>query len=110
MTDGLSIAASVVTLVDLCVRVSKSIYIFSVETKDVDKSVAAVYGEIVGLKEVLSGISGCFRNRMIATTLESGIGKQHLQHVKVSLKDCYDTLERLDQVVRHVNSVNGRFL
>lgn len=109
MADPLSIAASAVTLVQLCTYVAKSTYKFAQETKHIEESVGVLGEEIEALKKILVGIAQTFSNPIIATNLESGVGKQHFLHVKMSLEDCKSTLERLDQIVQQVDAIDGRF-
>lgn len=109
MGDPLSIAASAVTLVQLCTSVATSIYNFARETKHIEESVGALGEEIEGLRKILVGIARTFSNPIIATNLEEGIGKEHFLHVKVSLEDCKNTLERLNRIVRQVDAIDGSF-
>src|SRR5579864_858766 len=100
MADPLSIAASAITLVELCNNVARSIYGFAKDVNHIEQSVATLGEETKELKKILMGIAETFKNPIIATSLETGVGKQHFLHVKVSLDDCKSTLERLDSIVQ----------
>jgi hypothetical protein len=108
--DPLSIAASSAALVSLCAKISKSLYKFICDSREVDQALEAFHDEIDEFSGFLASIESSFRDSRTATlTLRETTGHEqsHWEKAERSMKDCRGTLERLSSVLEQVKGDHG---
>lgn len=104
--DPLTILSTSAALVTTCVRLSDYIYTLVDKTLTVDNAVRVLGVEIESLSHVLRAIRTSFGDQLLAKTALSahtGYELQHWENVSRSMRDCQETLERLERVVGKLN-------
>ncbi|PMD16983.1 hypothetical protein NA56DRAFT_729526 [Hyaloscypha hepaticicola] len=96
--DPLSIASASGSVALVCIRLSKQIYTWVNQTKDVDEEVESFAIEVVAYSRVLSAIDQNLRRPAIAEAVRTSEG-DFWSHVKRSLDDCSETLALLEKIL-----------
>lgn len=99
----LSIAYSSIALV--CIRLSKQIYTWVNQAKDIDEEVQTLATEVVAYSRVLGAIDQNLRRPAIAEAVRNSEGEFWSQ-VKRSLDDCSETMARLEKILGKVGGVS----
>jgi hypothetical protein len=108
--DPLSIAASSAALVSLCAKISKSLYKFICDSREVDQALKAFRDEIDDLSGFLASIESSFRDSRTATAAlreTTGHEQSHWEKAQRGMNDCRGTLERLSSVLEQVRGDHG---
>jgi Fungal N-terminal domain of STAND proteins len=111
--DPISIVSASAGLVVTCYKLTSAIYSFVDKTQTVDTAVRVLGIEIESLSHVLRSISTSFSDPSLAkaaVSTQTGHEAQHWENVERSMRDCKDTLERLQQVLENVNKGDSGFL
>jgi hypothetical protein len=95
--DPLSIASTSGNVALVCVRLSKQIYTWVNQTRDVDEKVESFATEVVAYSRVLCAIDQNLRRPAIAEAVRTSEG-DFWSHVKRSLDDCSKTLALLEKI------------
>jgi ankyrin repeat protein len=104
--DPLSIASASGSVALVCIRLSKQIYTWVNQTKDVDEEVESFATEVVAYSRVLSAIDQNLRRPAIAEAVRTREG-DFWSHVKRSLDDCSETLALLEKVLSKLGGASN---
>lgn len=96
--DPLSIASASGSVALVCIRLSKQIYTWVNQAKDVDEEVESFATEVVAYSRVLNAIDQNLRRPAIAEAVRTSEG-DFWSHVKRSLDDCNETLALLEKIL-----------
>jgi hypothetical protein len=110
--DPISIIAASGSLVTTCYKLTGYIYTFINKNQLVDTAAGVLGLEIESLSRVLCAINTSFGDPSLANAAlasQTGHEAQHWENVKQSMKDCKETLERLEGILQDINKVDTKF-
>ncbi|KAK2756002.1 hypothetical protein FQN53_008754 [Emmonsiellopsis sp. PD_33] len=95
--DPVSIVAAAVSLSTNCVKISKSLYIFIDETKNVDQTLSGLQNEVESLSSVLENVASVLKlNTLTLKSVPLELGSV-AKSLLTTLQDCASTLDQLDE-------------
>ncbi|PVH87971.1 hypothetical protein DL98DRAFT_632184 [Cadophora sp. DSE1049] len=105
--DPLSITASTVALARLCMKVSTTVYEFTIDTRDVDTNVQNLYRGLKSLSQVLTNVSTAWSENPLVAVAQTGPDGNLWICVKESVQNCEVVLTKLEAVLDEISAENG---
>jgi hypothetical protein len=98
---------SVAGLVATCIKLSTSLYIWIMETKNVDGTVRAFAAEVEALSLVLGAVKSSSQDTLIINALPRQHNNELWALVQKTLCDCSTIVGELDQLLAGIGSRSG---
>ena len=110
--EPISIAVTAATLVGTCAKCTAYIWNLTNQVQTVDDAITTLGVEITSLSQVLENIRVSFNDPHIkekALALQTGHELEHWKSVERSMKDCRETLEKMQTLFEGVSRTRTRF-
>ena len=108
MSEPFSVVAASISLAQLCLTAVASIYALFSKANSVDRTLSSLADQVNLLATVLKSISETYTSTETTRQGHPAL-ENHWAHVRVAMKDCEQTLNNLENLLKEIRFENGRF-